>query len=271
MKRYLKLYRSYLSLAFKTAIAYRVDAIVGIIGFLISNAVNFFVLVMMISPVSQITVTEGSLTMVWTIDMMMFLYGFLLIPKGIDHMFSDNLWGLANTYVKQGELDPMMTRPVNVLFQLVASNFKIDGLGELILGICFMSIFGPRIEIAWSINNIIPLIICGFLTIFIFFSVKLWASSLAFFFKRSISLMNNIYNMSEFARYPIQLFGKTVAAIFIFIIPFSLGAYLPIQFLIFGGNMWLLTLLVFGVTSVQLIISFTIYRIGLKKYESAGS
>jgi len=271
IKRYFKLYRSYLALAFKTAIAYRADAIIGIIGFLISNIINFYVLKLMIAPISQITVISSNVTMVWDLNMLMFLYGFILIPKGIDHMLSDDLWGLAGQYIKQGELDRYLTKPVNLLFQLVAGTFKIDGLGELILGISFMAIFGPNIAISWNINNIIPLLLSGFCSIFIFFSVKLFNASLAFFFKRSISLMSSIYSLNEFAKYPVQLYGKVISSILIFIIPFSLGCYLPIQFLIFGGNMWILLLIIFGVTSIFLCISIALFNFGLSRYESSGS
>lgn len=271
IKRYLKLYKSYLALAFKTAIAYRADAIIGIIGFLISNIINFYILKLMISPISQFTIISNNTTMVWDINMLMFLYGFILIPKGIDHMLSDDLWNLAGQYVKQGELDRFLTKPVNPLFQLVAGTFKIDGLGEVILGILFMSIFGVNIDIIWNVNNIIPLILSGFLSIFIFFSIKLFTASLAFFFKRSLAFMSSIYSLNEYAKYPLQLYGKVISSILLFVIPFSLGCFLPIQFLIFGGNMWILLSIIFGVTSLLLLIALLAFKIGLSKYESSGS
>ena len=270
--RFFKLYRSYLSLAFKSSLAYRADAIIAIIGFIISNIANFDVLYFMITPVSKITVNSNGVEMVWNLERLMFLYGFLLIPKGIDHMFSDDLWDLAGSKVTRGNLDVNLVKPVGVIFQIVASKFSISGCGEVLLGIAFIAIFGSGINpLIISANTIIPLILCGFLTIFIFFSIKLFCSSLAFWFKNTMSLTSMIYNLNGFVRYPIQIYGKVISSIFIFILPFGLGAFLPVQYFIFGGNMWLLTLVVFLITSLFLSIAVLTFNKGLHKYESAGS
>lgn len=273
IKKYFKLYRSYLSLALKSSLAYRGDAIIGIFGFIISNVANFFVLYLMIAPVSQIVVVFQGIELVWDINRLMFLYGVLLIPKGIDHMLSDNLWYLAGSYVRNGDLDRNLVKPVNVLFQIVSSKFEITGLGEIILGTCFIGIFASKINptVAVTINTVLPLILSCLLTTFIFFYIKLFFSSLAFWVKNSMAITSTFYNLNDFGRYPVQIYGKVVSSILIFVIPFSLGAYLPVQFFIFGGNMWILFFVILGITTIGLLIALFTFFYGLHKYESAGS
>src|SRR5574344_831974 len=92
IKKYLRLYPLYLSMAIKTRLNYKADAIVGIIGFILANLASFFSLFLVVQTIPDL---YG-----WDLNMMMFLYGCVLIPKAIDHMFTDNLWTLAGMMVR---------------------------------------------------------------------------------------------------------------------------------------------------------------------------
>ena len=59
---------------------------------------------------------------------------FPLIPKGLDHLFFDNLWALGQRLVRKGEFDKYLTRPINPLFHILVETFQIDALGELLVG-----------------------------------------------------------------------------------------------------------------------------------------
>ena len=268
MKRYLKLYPKYLAMAIKSKLAYRTDAFFGILGFIVSNVANFCVLYLMISPISSI-VTDG---ITWDINMLMFLYGCLLLPKGIDHMFTDNLWPFAGWLLRDGDIDKYLTKPLSPLFQVIAGDFQYEGFGEVILGISFTSIFGSRISgYAWGVNELLPLALCLFCAIFVFSSIKLFFATISFWTKTSITLMNSIYSLNDFARYPLQIFGGVIKNIMLWIVPFGLVIYMPVYFLFSGGNMWILLSIVFGISSLFLLIYVAFFNFGLKNYESAGS
>src|SRR5690554_5120578 len=130
MKKYFKLYPYYISRSIKARITYRFDALIGILGFLLENAILFLTIYLTISSVPSL---EG-----WTVDMMGFLYGYYLIPKAVDHIFSDQIWQLSNGGITRGILDKYLVKPLNPLFQLVAELIQLEGFGELILGIVFL-------------------------------------------------------------------------------------------------------------------------------------
>ena len=263
MKKYLKLYPHYVAMCIKTKLSYKVDAIIGIVSFLITNIVAFSTLYLTISSIPSL---NG-----WTFEKMAFLYGFCLIPKSIDHILTDAIWWLGGWSIRKGDLDKYLIKPLNPLFQLIADDFQYDGLGELILGIFLLVVYGPMQTITWSLTNVIPLIVCGFFAIFIFTAIKLIFASVAFWTKRSIELMTTIYELSSFTKYPINIFNRFVKVILVYIIPFSLAMYYPIDYLYRGESIWILTLAVAAVTILLCVIAYSLWHIGLKKYESAGN
>ncbi len=263
MKKYLKLYPHYIAMCIKTKLSYKVDAIIGIVAFLITNIIAFSTLYLTISSIPSL---NG-----WTFEKMAFLYGFCLIPKSIDHVFTDAIWWLGGWSIRKGDLDKYLIKPLNPLFQLIADDFQYDGLGEFILGVFLLIVYGPMQNITWTMGNIIPLIICAIFSIFIFTSIKLIFASIAFWTKRSIELMTTVYELSSFTKYPIDIFNRIVKVILVYIIPFSLAMYYPIHYLYQEKSIWMLTLVVGIATILLSSFAYFLWHTGLKKYESAGS
>lgn len=281
LKRYLKLYPHYLTLAFKSRMIYKLDWVLGMLALIVSNTASFFVLYLTLLPVNSV----GG----WDLKMIMFMYGFLLIPMGVDHTFTDLLWNYGGSLIKDGELDRILMKPVNPLFQMCAEGFQMGGVGEVILGIAFMCSFGPGLTIAWNASNVFGLILCGVFAIPIYFSIKLFFMTFAFYLGRSLPLMSGMYNLKEYGKYPLTVykkggvFGEIMANILLFILPFGLVGYVPISalirpseaFMIFGlslePNIWYAALSIFILGSTQMIVSYLFFRHGLKKYGSSGS
>lgn len=263
MMKYLKLYPYYVSRSIKARLAYRFDAFIGIFGFLLENTIIFSTLYLTISAIPAL---NG-----WDLNMMGFLYGYYLIPKAVDHIFSDQIWQLANGGITRGILDKYLIKPLNPLFQLVAEMIQLEGFGELILGIIFLSVFGPKLSINWTVSSAIALIICGFFAMWFFFSIKLIFGSLSFWTKRSIEVMTLIYDFSNFAKYPIDIFSRSIQFLLTFILPFSVVIFFPIRALLFDQSMWLPTLYVAIASTLMLFVAYFIWKKGLKRYESAGS
>lgn len=118
----------------------------GIIGFLISQIFNLMYLWIVFANIPSL----GG----WSLEEIIFLYGFSLIPKGIDHLLFDNLWTVSNYTIRNGEFDKYLTRPINSLFYVLVEKFQIDALGELIMGITLICITLPKLSVEFSILKI---------------------------------------------------------------------------------------------------------------------
>jgi len=84
---------------------YKVDFVVGVLGVFLTQGLNLLFLNVIFQHIPSL---EG-----WTFQEIAFIYGFSLIPKGLDHLFFDNLWALGQRLVRKGEFDKYLTRPIN--------------------------------------------------------------------------------------------------------------------------------------------------------------
>src|SRR5690606_6941683 len=115
-----------------------------------------------------------------------------------------------------------------------------------------LCVFTPQVAIAWTFGKVIALIICVFFAMWFFFAIKLIFGSMSFWTKRSIQIMTMIYDFSNFAKYPIHIFNRAIQIFMTYIIPFSVVIYMPIEALLFDGNLWLQTLYV-GIASIAMV------------------
>ncbi|MDY2913806.1 MAG: ABC-2 family transporter protein [Candidatus Enteromonas sp.] len=283
IRKYFKLYPHYLAMAVKSKLIYRLDAALGIIGFFFSNGATFLSLYLALSSIGGL----GK----WSFMHIIFLYGFLMIPMGIDHMLTDRLWNYGGWLIHNGELDRILMKPLNPLFQMCAEFFQEGGIGEIVLGVAFIAISAPNISVTISFSSVMALIVGGFFSIFIYFAIKLGSMSVAFYTHRSISLMSALYNVKDFGRYPGSIYhsspkkviGNVFYNILLFLLPFGLVGYLPVSCILFPGDpipfLWFSippsSWLVAGIIAVVAIAHFSfaywLFRRGIRRYGSAGS
>lgn len=192
MLKELRLYPKYVSMSLRSALSYKADSIIMMISFAVSEIVSLATIYLIVGTVPTLGV--------WTFETLAFLFGFTLVPKAIDHVFTDELWILAYRAVRRGDLDIYMTRPINPLFQYIARTFKWDGLGELLVGIVIMCVFAPQAGIAWTASGVIGLILCAVLGVFCFTGIKLLFASLAFWVKNAGIFLNTVYDLSNYAK-----------------------------------------------------------------------
>lgn len=126
VKRYLRLYRVLVTQFLKTIMQSRVDFLIGLLGFFFTQVMGIAFLYLVFQ---QIPSLQG-----WTLDQLIFIYGFAQIPRGIDHLFTDNIWLVAYRLVINGDFDRYMLRPMNIFFQVIAEKLQPDALGELLIG-----------------------------------------------------------------------------------------------------------------------------------------
>ena len=136
MKRYCKLYFKFLNQYIKTLLEYRADFILGLIGFILIQLTGVIFIKLIFNNIPAL---EG-----WSFYEILFIYGFAQIPRGIDHVFTDNLWILSGQIIVQGQFDRYLLRPLNPLFQVIAERFQPDGIGEIIIGTTIIIATAPH-------------------------------------------------------------------------------------------------------------------------------
>lgn len=126
MKKYQRMHLIFIRQYIKQIMEYKVNFVVGVLEVFLTQGLNLLFLNVIFQHIPSL---EG-----WTFQEIAFIYGFSLIPKGLDHLFFDNLWALGQCLVRKGEFDKYLTRPINPLFHILVETFQIDALGELLVG-----------------------------------------------------------------------------------------------------------------------------------------
>ncbi len=263
IKRALKIHRIFVAQELKRMMEYKGDFIVGIIGFLLIQASNMLFLTLIFGNIPDL--------MGWDYSQVVFIYGFSLIPKGLDHLLFDNLWSVGFFIVRKGDFDKYLTRPVNSLFHVMVEKLQIDALGELIMGLTLAAVTLPKLQIELDpLRIVLILLVIPFSTL-IYTAIKIATAAISFWTKKSGDITYMFYMVNEFAKYPINIYNRFVRTLITYIIPFAFTSYFPACYFLTGE----LPLFNIGMTMlisvVLMIISVMIWNRGINAYESAGA
>ena len=263
MKKYINLYMKFLQQYIKSLIEYRADFILGLVGFILVQGINVVFINLIFNSIPSL---DG-----WGFYEVLFIYGFAQIPRGIDHIFTDNLWMLSGSIIVNGNFDRYLIRPLNPLFQIIAERFQPDGFGELIIGIILLGISSSNLNISFNFQNSVLflfVVICG---TFIYTAIKLAVASMAFWIKFAQSYLYMAYQISNFAKYPMSIYSNAIKGVLTFIIPFAFTGYYPGAYFLGKESMFNGVILTFLVAVIGTLIAYFVWLAGIKTYESSGS
>lgn len=265
VKRYLRLYKALISQFFKMVVQSKVDFLMGLFGFFFTQISGILFLYLVFEQIPNL---QG-----WTLEQLVFIYGFAQIPRGIDHLLTDNIWMVAWRLVINGDFDRYMLRPMNVFFQVIAEKLQPDALGELLVGtilVVYSAIKGVMVLDAVHLALFAVSVLAGAL---IYTSIKLLFASLAFWVKRSGPFLQLAYEMAEFAKYPTEIYAKALRFIITWVIPFAFVAYLPAGYFLGAGSGNHMGVIVIEcvIAAAFWFIAYGVFHKGISIYESAGN
>ena len=262
-KRYMRLYRVLITQFLKGIMQSKVDFLMGLMGFFFTQFMGIAFLYLVFRQVPSL---QG-----WTLEQLIFIYGFAQIPRGIDHLLTDNIWLIAWRMVLSGDFDRYMLRPMNLFFQVIAEKLQPDALGELLVGGILLVISlqkGIVIVDGVHIGLFFVSVLAGAL---IYTAIKLFFASLSFWVKISGPFLQTAYEMADFAKYPTEIYHRAIRFVITWIIPFAFVAYLPASFFLKAE----VSPGIIGIECIMAVVLFSIayvvFTIGTRRYESAGN
>ena len=264
VKRYCRLYRVFVAQFFKSIVQSKANFLIGLIGFFLTQITGILFLYLVFE---QVPVLAD-----WNLDQLIFIYGFAQIPRGIDHLFTDNIWLLAWQFVVNGKFDRYMLRPMNLFLQVIFEKLQPDALGELLVGSILIAISLAKGVVVIDGVNIIFLVVSVFAGAIIYTAIKLLFASFAFWIKVSGPVLYTAYQLADFAKYPTGIYVKGVRFIITWVIPFAFVAYLPASYFLVPGVSALSTIGVECILAVVFFaIAYAVFKAGTRAYESAGN
>lgn len=261
LRYYCRLYRRIVAAYLKVRLGYRSDFIVGFFGMLLKSVSGIVTLSIIFSNVPQI---KG-----WSYYHLLFMYGLssmALIPV---ETFFANAWNL-HTHIIQGTFVKFCIKPVNTMFFYFSEIVEIKSLLQLFISIPVIVIAGSRMHIKWTpvlAGIYLIYFICASLIII---AIYVLAASLGFWLMNSMSIINFVGQVMNFAKYPISIYGTCLKAVFTYIVPIGFVSYYPTLVLL--GKMSCSNLLeAVGITGMLLLLSSCVWKKGVEYYSGTGS
>ncbi len=263
MKRHLALLVQYFLQYSKVRLAYRGDFFISVVTTLVATVFGIAVVWLIFHRVPKL--------LGWSFDEILFLYGFSLLPMALFNTLSINLYYFGQQYIVEGRFDRVLLRPVHSLFQVLFEQFRLESLGDAVLGVFLMITCARRLDIeltaaAWAFLAFAA--VCGCV---IYLSVFLMLTCVSFWMEDRVGVIPPVYNMLTFGRYPLDIYSTAVKFVLTWIVPFGFATFYPTASVLKSGDYRIYGWLLPVVTFVFVSLAVTIWNRGVRNYSSTGS
>ena len=260
--RLVSLYFEFLRLNVRASLEYRADFLIGVLSTVLMQGGQLLALGLVMR---QVPALRG-----WSLDEVLLMFGLITAARSLNHMFGDNLWRLGWLYVRTGDFDRFLLRPINPLFHFIADRFCQDGVGYLLVALALIVKASLGLHLLWT-----PLtLLCAAGAVLggglIFFGVNLITACSAFWITESLPVTLGAFMTHEFAQYPLNLYGRGVTLVLTFVLPYGLISFYPVRAIArgeFGVLAWAAPLAGLMLTA----IGTWVWGRGLRRYGSSGS
>ncbi len=255
----------------KLALMVIIEYPANIAGWLISNPIQFIVGFATIKfVVAQFGEING-----WNYGQLAFLYGLSVISHAVSMMFFVQGWFMGYSVI-EGDFDRYLTRPLGVLYQFFFTTFNIFGITDLIPGIVVFIYGCIETGFRFTLGNAVGIIVMIIGAAFIRGGLYIMLGSTSFWTKSANDFgqyTQEIFDKSTM--YPISMYPESLQFILTYLIPIGWVSFYPVSGLmgietavgIGSGNVWI----TFAVGIVVMLAAGLLFKIGLRRYESAGN
>lgn len=257
----ISLYFSFLKIALKEILIYRVDCIVGIISQLVVQAVSLVFIFIVFQNTENIA---G-----WNFQQILLLYGVTRISIGISGYCFDGLYDIGPKYIKNGDFDKILLRPVHPLISIIGASREFVSIADLFIGLGITIWMLIELSIPITLVLILKILFFSIIGALIIGAINTIFSISSFWTYRSNEVIWSFYRMYTFTEYPITIYNSFIRVLITIILPFAFVAYYPTMAYL-GLNTYMIYIT--PITAIVLwIVAVKLWNLGLKKYRSTGS
>ena len=257
----ISLYFSLLKISLKEILIYRIDCIVGIFSQLIVQLVSLIFIFVVFKNTTNIA---G-----WNFNQILLLFGVTRIPIGIAGYCFDALYDIGPKYIRNGDFDKILLRPVHPLISIIGSSRQFVAIADFILGLIITIYMLIQLSIPITGLLVIKIIFFSIVGALIIGAINTIFSISSFWTYRSNEVIWSFYRMYTFTEYPITIYNKFIRILITVILPFAFVSYYPTMAYL-GFNTYMIYLSPV-VAIILWIIAVKLWNLALNKYRSTGT
>ena len=260
------LYFKYIKLLFKSQMQYKAS-------FIMMAAAQFFTPFSLFAGIYFLFGRFGSIAG-WTMYDVFVCFAVIGSGFSVSECFARGFDKFPNM-IRAATFDRILVRPRSTVLQVLGYDFDLKRAGLLLSNIVVLAYAISGADIDWNPMRALALINMILSGAVIFSGVFMLQAAAAFWTIETLEVANIFtHGMKEHASYPLDIFPKWITVVFTYIIPFGTVNYLPLQFLVGrtrgGPYDWTYAFIPLA-GALFMIPCVFIWRLGVKKYSSAGS
>lgn len=256
------LYIRYLSMLLKAQLQYKASFIMTAIGQFLVSFTTFLSMYFMFTRFHQV---DG-----YSFAEVLLCFAVVLMSFSFTECFARG-FDVFPRLIRTGELDRILVRPRGVMFQVLTSTMEFTRFGRFLQAVLVMIYAIPASGVVWTWDRILTLMSMFAGGCAVFAGLFILYAAFSFFTIDGLEFMNIFTDGSrEFGKYPLSIYGEGVLKLLTYVIPIALFQYYPFLYLIGRtDNRWMMVLPLAGFLFV--IPCYGLFRLGLSRYQSAGS
>jgi ABC-2 type transport system permease protein len=174
-------------------------------------------------------------------------------------------------YIKAGAIDKILTYPISTRYYISVFRINWASLSIVFNGVVIIIYSLVKLKYFPSIGQIILFFILGLLSYWIIYCIQFIASCLTFWLTNAGSYLYIISTLDRLSRFPYEIFSKGIFfMLFTFVVPVTIISNVPVRALI-GILDWKFVLYTSIVAIIFSILSHVLWKLGIRRYESASS
>jgi ABC-2 type transport system permease protein len=211
----------------------------------------------------------------WTFREMFLLYSLWMAGHELHNALFFQVVSVPE-YVREGQFDRFLVRPLDTLFQImiVPQQLLPDGL---VLGAMTLALAIPfsGLRVTPLLLLFVVLVVAGGALIDL--GISLAIAAISFWVVRVDTLRWAVMSLEQdFTRYPISIYARGVRVVLAFVLPFAFMNYFPASFLLDKQNTGLGLSPAVGILTPAIglawaVAAYALWRVGLRRYAGTGS
>ena len=259
MRRYIKVYKECVKVAFASASTYRLNFILNCTIMLLGD---------IIFPLITVLIYEsGAGFEGWTVYEVLLIQSIFTMSTAIADMTFHGVMWITMDMVRSGNMEMVLILPVDTMFILMARTFSFEGIG-LFMG-------GLTIFVVAILNVTVPSVLMwlqfvGFFIvgILVMMGIAFVMAAISFKWIGNSRIPEIFSNIRNFGKYPQSIFPRTVVIATSIIIPVAMIAYYPAAALLGRANLGMFVIIL--PCLLFLLFGIFLYRHMVRLYQGVG-
>ncbi|MBQ7775499.1 MAG: ABC-2 family transporter protein [Lachnospiraceae bacterium] len=204
--------------AFAQAAAYRADFIMGSFITLLSN--------ILFPLVTVLIYANGAEFPGWNMWEVLLIQSIYSMSIGISSMVLSSIVWVTMDHIREGSFETVLLKPVSPLFFIMASNFNVQSIG-LFLGGLMMTILAAAHTNVGGVGAVFSFLLLFLAGLMVMCGMNLLMAAISFKWVGNSRIPEIFDSISNFGKYPLEIFPKTVQILSALIIPVAVIGFFP--------------------------------------------